>query len=83
MHGWIINLWDDKLPAPHTRMEMRQQNPLFFTSQAEPVFEVWFWHDRTGRWYVLTGDLNAPQVSGAVYFSSTESLRQKLQALSA
>lgn len=50
MNGWIINLWRTE----DCRTEVRNQEPVFFFSDGQPCFEVWFWHVDLYRWFVMS-----------------------------
>jgi len=63
--GWIINLARDG----ETREEWRDQPPVFFLSDGEPVYEVWHWHPLLKRWFVMSRRADLRMIrQGVVYF---------------
>jgi hypothetical protein len=81
MLGWIINLCS----TADTREEIRQQPPVFYTEQGEPVYEVWFWHSLLRRWFVMSTVRNEEmEAQGVVYFHPREvpdKLRERMRAM--
>lgn len=56
----------------------RQQQPLFCLHDGSPVFEVWFYHRRSGMWFVMTCDPKF-QERGAVGFHPAHTRQQVVQ----
>ena len=78
-NGWIVNV----SRADETRLVSREQREVF-DLDGEPVFEVWFWHHLTRRWWVMS---HAPDprlaAQGVVYFAPEDvpaRLRERLAA---
>lgn len=66
--GWIFNTSNDA----HDRLVARDVTrypPAFRLDDGTPVFEVWFWHARVGRWFVMS-NYSEPQMieQGVIYF---------------
>lgn len=63
-----------------TRQEEREQPPVIWLD-GDPVFEVWFWHSRLRRWFVLSKSYNTHlQLNGVIFFDTQEDLLAKLRA---
>jgi hypothetical protein len=80
--GWIVNLSRDDC----TREVERDHEPVCVTDAGEPVFEVWYWHAGTRRYFVLTrGPHDAFMIaSGVIYFhpdDAPEVLRTRLEGV--
>jgi hypothetical protein len=81
MKGWSINIHrpDD------TREVEREQPPVLVLDGGEIVFEVWFWHARSARWFVMTWqDDPSFAARGIVAFRPTDvpsALRERVAAL--
>ena len=66
--GWIFNTSDEA----HDRLVERDTSrypPAFRLDDGTPIFEVWFWHGRIGRWFVMS-NYSDPQLvnQGVIYF---------------
>jgi hypothetical protein len=64
--GWIVNVSRDDA----THEVERAHEPTIVLDTGEPVFEVWFWHHVTQRWFVMTKGPHDPRAvaQGVVYF---------------
>lgn len=64
--GWIVNLSRDDC----TREVERDHEPVCVTDDGEPVFEVWYWHAASRRYFVLSrGPHDARMIArGVIYF---------------
>jgi hypothetical protein len=76
--GWVINI-----SSPRETCEVdRAQLPIWFDSDGDPVFEVWFWHRPLQLWFVMAALPGT--VQGVVYFSPSElpdQLRERVRVL--
>jgi len=81
MKGWIINV---HRPDDTREVELAQA-PVLVLDAGEIVFEVWFWHAASSRWFVMTwADDAAFAARGIVAFRPTDVpavLRAKVAAL--
>lgn len=66
--GLVVNVADPQHDRWVTRDVMREP-PVYRLKDGTPVFEVWFWHDRLRRWFVMSNVANQQmQQQGVVYF---------------
>jgi len=79
MRGMILNVHDERLPQGsvwRTREEDRHQEPVFRLEDGYPVFEVWYWFDELGRWFVMSRTYDARLAgAGVVYYFGVEQLK--------
>lgn len=74
--GWIVNLSRDDC----TREVEREHEPVCDTDDG-PVFEVWFWHERTRRWFVLSrGPQDARALARGVVYIHPDDVPDALRA---
>lgn len=81
MRGWILNL----SRADASYEVTRDQEPVL-DLDGDPVFEVWFFHAQTKKWFVMSlREDPAMAREGVIYFHPHEvpgGLRARLHALS-
>jgi hypothetical protein len=64
--GWIVDLYERE----NTCLVERDQLPVFFFDDGQPCFEVWFYHQRLQRRFVMSMVANPTlEAAGVVYFS--------------
>lgn len=73
--GWIVNVSRDD---DSTRLEARDQREVF-DLDGEPVFEVWFWHALTRRWWVMSYARDPRLEAQGVVFFSPEDVPERLR----
>lgn len=68
--GWIVNISRDD----GTHEVERDQEPVITFDDGEFAFEVWFWHPRLARYFVLTKGPQDPSLiaQGVIYFTPNE-----------
>lgn len=70
MKGWIFNYSD--ADSRYSQEVDREQPPVFYTPEGSAVFEVWFWHAQTRRWFAMSCSFNVQlQQQGVIYFDPT------------